>query len=75
MWGGQVFLLASGTTYSPVNQSESVAVPYCPLQVKIQPDKLGKDLHDGLAGGSCCAARAHYLDLAVTCCGAPVWQA
>lgn len=53
------------------------AVCHCPLKVKIQPINLAKTCTTyGLVSepevGSCCAARAHYLDLAVTCCVIPV---
>lgn len=54
-----------------------VAVCHCPLKVKIQPINLAKTcttyrLVSEPEVGSCCAARAHYLDLAVTCCVIPV---
>lgn len=54
-----------------------VAVCHCPLKVKIQPINLAKTCTTyGLVSepevGSCRAARAHYLDLAVTCCVIPV---
>lgn len=61
----------------PETVATMVAVCHCPLKVKIQPINLAKTCTTyGLVSepevGSCRAARAHYLDLAVTCCVIPV---